>query len=241
MTFREIQTFAGTGEQVDGARLALSDEATSLQMAQARGTDARNKPGKDAAAPTQTSAPEGNDAGPLAGLLDPTGNGSPSRLFPEILKADEKWQKPYKELTQIDGHALLQRHDSAINKAGGALYEMPRDKADQMKSMADAYLDGTATPEQEKALATNSDFMDALKILRETYNNPNLRKAQELRASVEGKVGESILLRTNKAQDLAALPGYQVMTADKTSAKGNALGLIVESRELERYKRGGRI
>lgn len=240
MTFREVPTIAGPGEKADDVSLALSNEANALQMAQARGTDKSTKP-TDAAQPAQTGAPAEIDAGPLSGLLDPKGNLSPTRLFPDIMKADEKWMQPYNELTKIDGHALLKRHEGAMNKAGDTLYGMPQDQATVMRRFANQYLAGQATPDQEKALAENSDLMDSLKTLRETFGNPNLAKADELRQSVIENLGQSISLRTSKAQELAELPGRQVMRADGTSVKGNALGLIVETKELERYQRGGRM
>lgn len=239
MTFREVSTIADSGEQVDGASLALSNEASSLQLAQVR--DKTNaKPATDAAIPAQAGAPAVTDGGPLASLLDPKATGSPTRLFPEIMTADEKWQQPYRELTAIDGHALVDRHSGALRRANRALQNMPEDKAIEMEGLAKAYLRGTTTPEQDQTLAAEKEFFTDLSTLRETSANPNLRKAFELKASVQANVGESITLRNSKAEFLAGLPGYQVMTADQTSAKGNAVGLILESKELERYKMGGR-
>lgn len=227
-----------SGKSVDAGSIDLSQ-----QIAQMRIADATDKQPKATATDAEKAAEAAGTMpkeGPLGAFAqeDPMGIG---KFVPALAEADAKWQKPYQELTNMDGHRLLDRYDTNLGKAQGEINLMPPEDSKRIVELANQYVTPRLPIEsaKEAELAKYPGLLEACKEMRKINADPNFPKAMELREEVRNSVGDGIDVRRKIAQDLASLSAEGMGIKTKKSPAGSALAYIMEAQQLTRYLNGG--
>lgn len=243
MTLREIcPPVSDDGAECD---LALSQESFSLQLAQA-GQVRRRDDGtaNDSSQPgTPLETPErGNpqpeiidkssERGTLASLIDALPE-SPSGRVQELIAADKLWLEPYNQLTEMGGHELLEKADSLNDRTQRQLFNMSTRDYERLRPLMHRIInpDIPLWDSLEQHFSGHEELLESLKGLREVNSNPMYKQAHQLREEVKSGLGGAIALR----EELAQL----VVDSGRSGATAIALQLIVESKELDRYRQNG--
>lgn len=178
--------------------------------------------------------------GPL-GFMVSAGYDSPSAHIGDVVNADKAWQEPYKRLTEIDGHRLVDRHDNAFSVARDELTRLPSAESGQIMKTAEKYLDPDMeiTQEMEAEMSKYPRLHAACKTLHETAGNPNLAEARELQQKVRDNLDGGIDQRERYGRAASADHNRGKILANGMGMTATTTALSLEKYSLIRYRNGG--
>ena len=210
-------------------------EGTSIAQAGKDDLAAANKAIEEADSASKFTRLPKNGA---LGFIAEAGKDGVAPYAPGMVDTDKAWTDPYNEMTEFDGHRLLDRHKNSHAVIRLELTRLDSEKQIELGPTISKFTDPKAeiTADMVKELEPYPELRDALVEYHTASRDPNIDRAYSLNRRVRKNLGDSIQMR-QAYKDMTTEDKYQGMRiGNGMNMYAAFLAFDYEMREMERYK-----